>query len=372
MKVLLINNQANDLANLNRLLKQNTCQTVLLIDPIQALKLLPKSSFDAVIVSDHLTKTTSYDLLKAISIKYPKLIRIAYLSQGSTLEERIAHYQYEVTVNDTQLVEQLLYFQSQHQHITKAIIVNTLKQVKSLPSPPKVYLQLHNLLESQHANADKIAKVITQDPALTAKVIQITNNIYAHIETPINNIAEAIAKLGIDTLTCVVLTAELCANQSVIPHFFISKFQQHSLSTARFAATIVPKEEKQIAMLAGLLHDIGKLVLFCIDDTLSENYLTQQAQQNSDVLLEQKMFSTDHCQLGAYLLHLWSFPYELINAVLLHHSPEKLLSDHFSVPQAVYLANTLLNEQLPYPDFIAHFQLAEKIPSMQRDARKYL
>ena len=125
------------------------------------------------------------------------------------------------------------------------------------------------------------------------------------------------------------------------------------------------------ALLAGLLHDIGKLILFEIDKELTLKYFDNQARTTSDVELEKRIFSTDHSQIGGYLLHVWSFPYHIIDAVLLHHNPNKLLKQRFGIAQAVYLANALLKEQEPSLAFVKHYQLEEKLDKLKLKAQRF-
>jgi len=233
-------------------------------------------------------------------------------------------------------------------------------------------MHLNEILKNANTDSDKIADIITQDPALCAKVLQFTNNTFGKKDKPLTNIAEAITKMGVDTLTCIVMTAELFSYQPDIPNFSLVDEQLHALATARFAASLVPLELKQDTLLAGLLHDIGKLVLFEIDKNLTLEYFKNTARTSGDYSLEKKIFSTDHCQVGAYLLHVWGLPYYLIDAVLNHHLPEKLLSKDLGVAQAVYIANNLLRQQDLHPDFIEHFKLKESLVSLKEKVKRYL
>lgn len=371
MKVLLIDNKANSLQPLNALFKQQLCQTASIKDPIAALKLLQKHNFDVVVVADNLAKTSVENLLKAISIKFPKVIRIAYLEAAQKPINQLAHYVFLSPLEPKELINTVLSFQNNHKVITKDIIVKSVAKVKTLPSPPKVYMQLNGILKKSNTDSDKIAEIITQDPALTAKVLQFTNNMFAQSDKPLTSISEAITKMGVDTLSCIVMTAEMFSYQPDIPNFSVAKEQLHALSTARFAATMVSQELKRDTLLAGLLHDIGKLVLFEIDKELTLKYFSNQARTKGGVELEKRIFSTDHCQVGGYLLHVWCFPYYLIDAILNHHAPEKLKNGTFGIPQAIYLANAIMNEQEVSSQFLAHFDLTERLDKLKEKALRY-
>ena len=370
MKVLLVDSNKS-LTQINHLLKQQLCQTASVTDPLVALKLLQKHKFDVVIATDDLAKTSTENLLKAISIKFPKLIRIAHLQDNGQQLDNVAHYVFSHPIDPIHVINTVLSLQKNYKAITKDVIVKSIAKVKALPSPPLVYIQLNAILKNANTDSDKIADIITQDPALTAKVMQSANNIFSSKEKPLTSISEAITKLGVDTVSCIVMTAEMFSYQPDIPNFSVIDEQLHCLSTARFAASLVPEEIKQDTLLAGLLHDIGKLVLFEIDKALTLKYFENSARKSSGIELEERIFSTNHCQIGAYLLHTWSLPYYLIDAILNHHTPKQLLTKNIGINQAVYIANTLLEEQELDREFVQHFKLSERLEKLKSQATKY-
>lgn len=372
MNVLLIDNGGQSLSTLNILLKQHRCKTAYIADTIAGIKLLKKHAFDVVIIANNPLRTSQSNLLKAIALKFPKLVRIAIIADDKSSHDLKAHYLYPSPVDARNITKTITSLRTAHQQITKAVVIKTVAQVKTLPSPPKVYLQLNSLLKQTNVDSEKIAEIVSQDPALTAKVIQFTNNTFAKSDKPITKISEAITKMGVDTLSCIVMTAELFSYQPDIPNYSIVEEQLKALNTAKLAASLVPAELKQDALLAGLLHSIGKLVLFEMDKKLTLTFFNQHAQSTDDIALEQRIFSTDHCQVGAYLLHTWGFPYYLIEAILYQHSPEKLLGKTFGISQATYLANGLLAKKEIDKTFVNHYQLEPQLEKLQNNAAKFM
>ncbi len=258
--------------------------------------------------------------------------------------------------------------------ITKKLIVKAVASVKTLPSPPKVYMQLNALLSEKNTDSKKIALVIMQDPALAAKVLQFSNsallNKGAGKAKVLTSIPEAITKMGVDTLCCIVMTAELFAYNPDIEDYSIVQAQLHCLATAKLAASMVKPELKQATMLAGLLHDIGKVVLYEINPKLTQTFFKHRKTNQDNIRLEQKVFGTDHCQIGGYLLHLWKFSPNLIEAIVLHHSPSKLLRKSFGIAQAVYIANQLLQKHELSTNFVEHYQLGSVLDKLKDKALK--
>ena len=122
----------------------------------------------------------------------------------------------------------------------------------------------------------KIGQIISQDPALSAKVLQFANSSALSRGKALNSITDAITKMGVDTLSCIVMTAELFAYEPNIADFSIEKEQLHCLAVARLAASLVEPSLKQDALMAGLLHGIGKLVLFEINPALTKKFFQTQ------------------------------------------------------------------------------------------------
>lgn len=377
MNILILDGKNQSLEQLAVLLNKETFNTVYLDDPLVAISTLKKQKIDVLISAIDIKKTTILNLFKALTIKFQSTVRIAITtkdqneaSQVSNLAN-ISHYIFDPTTTFQQVADTIKAFEHANKEITKNVIVKAVSSVKTLPSPPKVYLQLNAILKNKNSDSDKIAEIISQSPALAAKVLQFSNSSFMPNGKKLTNITDAITKMGVEAVSCIVMTAEMFAYQPDIPNFSIEEEQLHSIKVARFAATLVDPSLKHDALLSGLLHDIGKLVLFEIDKALTLKYFENRARTKDDILLEQKIFTTDHCRIGGYLLHLWSFPYHIVEAILQHHNPQKLLTGKFEISQAIYVANSLLTEQELAPQFIEHFKLTNTLEALQKKAARF-
>jgi len=376
MKVLIVDNAEQKLLALKQTFYDGPCQTAYVDNGKHALKALSQHKFDVIITVLALGKVSGVELLKAISAKYPAMIRVAITNEDSSTSKlnsqasNICHYTFVHPLNIGHIHQVISSISDNNKAITKDHIVKAVAKVKTLPSPPKVYLQLNAILEASNTDSGKISEIIAQDPALAAKVLQFSNSSFMNQGKPINNITEAITRMGLETLCCIVMTAELFSYEPDIPGFSVTKEQQHCLSTARLAASMVKAELKRDALLAGLLHDIGKIVLFEMDAELTRKFFKYRVQNADNNSLEQKVFATDHNHVGGYLLHMWSFSYHLIEAVVMHHHPEKLLKNSFGIAQAVYLADVLLREQQPDIEFIKHYKLESVLEALEKRAAR--
>lgn len=368
MKILLIDNVEEDLLALKQYLHKARAQFGHVIGLNAAVTALAQHQFNVVICVNKVDNSDGNAVLEMIAKKFPAIVRI--LINDDVQAPTNAHLIFNLPLDCVKITSKIKSLALNNSAITKDIIVKTVANVKTLPSPPKVYMQLNAVLKENTTDSQKIANIIAQDPALTAKVLQFVNNTFANAGKPMINISEAITKMGVDTLCCIVMTAELFAYKPKIKGFSIIDEQMHCLSIAKFAASMVKPELKQDALIAGLLHDIGKVVLFEINEKSTTVFFKHRNPNDDNLALENKIFSTDHSHVGGYLLHTWGFSYNIIEAIILHHRPDKLLQKNFGIAQAVYLANVLAHKQTPAPEFIKHFKLESVIDALTLRAQK--
>lgn len=373
MKILIIDDANKTLAPIHSALKSRQCQLAYTKDPVLGLKTLNKHKFDAIVSAKEIARTSSENLIKAVALKFPELVRCALISDADSQSEIVQqlHLNFTPDYDHQAVVNNVLDLIAQKKKVANQHIVKMVAKVKTLPSPPKVFLQLNMLLQQRNVDSDRIAQIITQDPALAAKVLQYANNTFVPNGKPLTDITDAITKIGVEALTCIVMTAELFSQDIHISNFSIINEQIHALAVARFAATLVSTELKHMAMLSGLLHSIGKLVLYQTDERKCQQFLLESSGIKDVTELEQKYFSATHCQVGAYLLHSWNFSKPIIEAVLIHKQPKQLLQRSFGINQAVYLANTLLNEMKVEQSFVEHFKLEESLDKLSNKVQLF-
>lgn len=371
MKVLFVSVDEQDIATIEKVFARGNHQITIIDTTDDALELCSSLTFDVVMATDNPLCMPASEFLNVVNQFCPNAIKI-FVNQHAEIRCKHAHQQLISPINAQAFVEVIESFSRSNAAVTKKQIVDAVAEIKILPSPPKVYMQLNNLLQDKTADSQKIAEIIIQDPALVAKVLHFVNSSAMAKGKQIKSIPDAITKMGIDTLCCIVMTAELFSYEPNIEGFSLADEQIHALSVAKLAASIVKPELKLDTLLAGLLHDLGKLVLFEIDPALTKKFSTQKVASGDNSLLERKIFSTTHCQVGGYLLHQWHFSYMVIEAVVLHHSPEKLLRKSFGVSQAVYVADRLIRGHEIHPEFIKHYKLESVLEKLTLRAEKLL
>ena len=254
----------------------------------------------------------------------------------------------------------------------------------TLPSVPRAYAQLTELLNSGSAGAAEIAQVINHDIAMAAKVLQLANSAYFGRRQPTTSVADAVAYLGTETLRALVLHAEAFRAFRLdrpIPGFDLDRLQAHCTRVARLADAILKDSGGHgDAFTAGLLHDVGLLILAArAPDDLAR--MLERAREAGCLIteIEQAHGHATHAEIGAHLLALWGLPHTVTEAIAGHHDPAWLQLP-FDTVAAVNLANTFVEElesprdphaptpDQPVRDYLAQAGLLDRVAHWRQAA----
>ena len=233
-------------------------------------------------------------------------------------------------------------------------------QVGKLPSLPTVYYDVSSAIESDDASADQIASIIKKDGAMSAKVLQLANSPLFFGSHRISNIKEAITRFGMAQLRQLVLQCSLFQCFEPVdgaPDVMESSFWKYSLAVAELAKQISQLEGQRgdsldEAYIAGLMHDIGYLVLVSHNPQLFGELCDLNVRTNENpAAFEQQMFEVSHDEAGAYLLDLWNIPTSVVEAVYHHHQPHKSGCRGINVTTAVHVAAAIIcgYEEVKWP-----------------------
>ncbi len=205
---------------------------------------------------------------------------------------------------------------------TLRLHIREIKERHKLRSPPAVVTKVLNILKDPNFNVRELSRVIADDPSLASKTLSMSRSPrYAQRFQP-QSVHQAILVLGLQTLRSIVVAA---AAESFLSrkNKISEKLWSHSLGAAlaaRMLAKRVGFADGEMAFLAGLLHDIGEMVLFNSDPRGFEQ-LVDEAQQAQEVIVagEAKRYGFDHAAVGVALLDFWNIEEEVSEAVLIHH-----------------------------------------------------
>jgi HD-like signal output (HDOD) protein len=225
-------------------------------------------------------------------------------------------------------------------------------QAGVLPSQPQVHAVLTQALADPDVSAAKIARIIEQDIAMSAEILRLTNSAYFGQARRMSDLQSAVSYLGVSMIKHLVLGIEVFQSFKVspaLPRFSLGAVQRHSLLTGRIASRMLPdRQRSEQAFVAGVLHDIGELILATrCADAFAQSLSVAQAQKRPLHEVERELHGFTHGEAGAYLLGLWGFPYDVVEAVAHHHTPAKIAQGSLNVLSALYIADILAKEAAP-------------------------
>jgi len=240
---------------------------------------------------------------------------------------------------------------------TKNIELKSLvDDIQGLVSLPEVAIKISSMVDDPNVSVDEIGKLISQDPALTIRVLAIANSPFYGLSSEVSTIARAVTVLGTKQLTDVVLSTAATSAFAGIPIHVISvdDFWHHSLYCGLLAQELSNKHNPPLRdsmFVAGLLHDIGHLVMFNKIPELIHDALLRTVQGESLPLYmeEREVIGFDHAQVGAALAREWHLPAYLIECIEYHHEPEKAKNYKLEAT-LIHIANAVA--ALPYSDDI--------------------
>lgn len=224
---------------------------------------------------------------------------------------------------------------------------NIVSSLGELPASPAVVQTVMNITSDFNADIHDLSKALSADQALTAKVLKLSNSSFYGRSQAVATLEEAIVILGFFTLRSLIVAT---ATHQIFGDNDINspqhKLWEHSLATAMAARMIAEKvrpEKIEEAFIAGLMHDLGKLVfLQKMPEDFDRIIATAENGDGTFVDLEETTFGFSHADLGRVLMIKWSFPAELTDSVMDHHNPGSVDSNgNISLAHIVNVANDL-------------------------------
>lgn len=337
-----------------------------------------------VIVSDMIMPCMDgSQLLSEVSQRHPSTVRIVL--SGHAEREAVmrligpAHQYLSKPCNADELREAVARAFALRDMLVNDRLKKLATRLKCLPVLPTLYKQLTEELRNDEPSLDRVGEIIFRDIGMTAKILQLVNSAFFGLPQPVSNPADAIMYLGLSTLRSLVLSMQVFSqfDQKACELFSLDVLERHSWLTGVSARRIARYERRDAkfldqCFLAGLLHDIGELILAT---SLGKEYgdvLHAAKAQNRPVWqVEAEHFGASHADVGAYLLALWGLPNPIIEAVAMHHSPSLSIGATFTPAIAVHAADAFqhehpgLNTELPPPsldvEYLASLGLADQI-----------
>ena len=222
-----------------------------------------------------------------------------------------------------------------------------MEQSDELPSLPEIYIKVSELLDSEYSTAHEIGDAVKTDPSLTARVLKMVNSAYFGLPNQVSSLPQAVNLLGRRQLKSILMSLVLAGvfKDIDLARFSLRDFWEHSVKTAIIARQLAMQNahilDHEAFFTAGLLHDIGRLVMAkAHPDAVAEIDRMASEQGISLVKAEAKHLGVTHIDLGAALMNKWNMPSMLVQCLMKHHSSEHDGARAVDT-SIVYLANCL-------------------------------
>jgi HD-like signal output (HDOD) protein/CheY-like chemotaxis protein len=271
-----------------------------------ALALLAAEPFDVVIADLRIPEMDGVELLTEIQHRHPRVARLVLSGQVGTDDclraMRVAHQCIAKPCNIDALRHVVQRLALSQRLLDEGELATAATRLSCLPSPPHIHVEVGNAL-ARDAGLAEIAQIVDGDVAITAKLIQVVNSAFFTQGTPVTTVQRALMVLGTEVVRDLLLGVEVFRGFDGGPGSLarVEALRAHSKRVAQLARSLAPRELAGDAFVAGMLHDIGDLVLACLEEPPSQ--------------------LSDHGRAGGFLLGLWGIKDAIVDAITYHHAP---------------------------------------------------
>ncbi len=359
--VLFVDDEPNILSGLRRMLRpmRREWNMHFADSGWEALRIMAEKPIDVIVSDMRMPGMDGVELLQEVRRRYPNTVCLALsgeASKESVLQSVGPIHQYLPKPCDADEIRSALSrFGSLHDLLAVEKLRILLTELETLPSLPQLYKDLMRQLESPDGSLKAVGRIVSRDIAMSAKVLQLVNSAFFGMPKHVFDPAEAVNALGMETIKALTLTVCVFAQfeDRAIEQLALKPLWDHSMTVAGFAKEIclaeaAEQEVRDHAFVAGLLHDVGKLVFASM---LPEEYagVLEQARSGDGSLwkIERERIGASHAEVGSYLLGLWGFPDAVMEALAFHHRPQASHRRAFCPLTAVHVANALARQRFP-------------------------
>jgi HD-like signal output (HDOD) protein len=354
-RVLFVDDDPNVLSSLRRTLHpmRNEWTMRFANGGAEAMEMLSEEKFDVVVSDMRMPEINGAQLLARVKTRYPELARV--ILSG--------HSERELAIQTVNVAHQFINKPCELEELTSVIrktvalrrllarkeICELANGVVRMPSLPRHYLAITKELNSEYPSVDTVVQIVEDDPAMTITVLRLVNSGFFGLGSRINSVTEAIGLLGLDLLRSLALATGIFGECEDTQTFSVEQFALRGVrvgSLARQMATnaSADKHTREEVFVSGMLCDIGLLML---NTTIPDKYATVRAQaaQTGEPLekIEKQILGATHAELGAYLMGLWGFEDDIVEAIAFHHHPaDAPKSVHLKPLALVHIADSLI------------------------------
>jgi len=315
-----------------------------------ALQALQQDKFDAIVTDMRMPLMDGAQLLEVVKERHPDVMRMVLSGQSSRAAVlrsiAPAHQFLSKPCNPQELVLRLGQAFTMRDLLANQALKTIVSRLRSIPSLPTIYDELTAALRLEDPSLAQIERIISKDVAMAAKILQLANSAFIGASGRVSSLLQAVSLIGTETVRTLVLSVHVFShfdgNSEVAP--YLPALWDHSVAVAALAKQIAsfegcPKAMVEESCTAGLLHDIGKVVLLA--EMPREYRPILMSDPGGIVALELEHLGCTHAQVGAYLMSIWGLPVPLVHAVAFHHCPAETAETQFAPLTAVHAADAI-------------------------------
>lgn len=361
MRILFVDDEVHVIEGLRRMLRKqrNEWDMVFASSGTEALATMEAAPFDVIVTDMQMPGMNGAEVLERVLQTHPDMARIVlsgHADEATTSRAlKVAHQFVSKPADPEALKAAVARACAVQQLVENDRIRGLVAKCETLPSLPTLYVEITKAAESETTDARQIAQIISRDMAMSAKILQLVNSSFFGIARRISSIEQTVTLLGLMRIKALVLSENIFRQMAVTRKFqdFDATMLWKRAYLVGEVARLITQAEQQggdrsdQAFTAGLLHDIGILVLMSQHGEAFERVLAEVRTSGRQLpVVEREQLGATHGEIGAYLLGLWGLPPRIVEAVILHHTPGDIPYEGVCAVTVVHVADALVDETL--------------------------
>jgi HD-like signal output (HDOD) protein len=315
-----------------------------------AIERMQERPYDVIVTDMQMPAMDGARLLEIVNERWPQTIRIVLSGYAERIQTvrlvPLAHQYLSKPCQPQQLENVIDRCLLLHDLLNQPGLRSLVGRIRALPTLPRIYSALQGIVNDENVTLAQVARLVTADSALAARVLQIVNSAFFRLARRISSVEQAVGYLGFQAIRNLALSVEIFARWpgGTAAGIDLEKLQQHVHAVTAAANLLVYKTTiADDTLLAGLLHDIGYWVL--AQECPQDLRRAMQLAASEAIPLYQaeiEVIGASHAEIGAYLLGIWGLPHPVVEAVAHHHQPERVTQTQFDVLSALVIGHSLV------------------------------
>lgn len=335
LKILIVDDEPKVYQGLKRLLwtEQSTWDVHYATDGTQGLALLSGSPIDVIISDYKMPLMDGSAFLTHVATKYPQVIRIVLSGECDRCAAmdlvQTAHLFLSKPTDSKRLIDFIERGIRLKDILHNPDIAKVLTGMKTIPSLGDTFIKLDRLLNNENTHVNQLVEIISEDPSLIAKILQISNSAFFNVHWNVTNLTQAINVIGYDVLKSLVLTHGLMRQSSInkVGTLNLKQVADESVQVALLArqlAQCTTKDAKlaEDAFISAVLSKVGVIITAQSFENQMRKIIALAAEKDITYdQAEREVFGCNHAEICAFLLAIWGLPASIIEAVGFHLKP---------------------------------------------------